>query len=242
MDRRNHIIALAVTLAVGAIVACRPSPSPSPLFSTSTPEPTVVDRGLAFGTPCKPPCWEELVPGVSKEDDVWHALRRLQHGSGQYPAFDCSWRGCSFAYVPYGYESSVFLDIEDKTLRHISGGVNFSFDAQQLIDLLGEPTATLPVVDPGKNCTCENDGKGPGKQMEVPVYLLYPDKGASFMLLPPVWQAGCICPHARVSRFDYFPPMSMREFLDYMVSRYMAAFNGVQEADLKKWHGFGPGY
>ncbi len=78
--------------------------------------------------------------------------------------------------------------------------------------------------------------------MEFPIYLLYPDKGASFMLLPPVWQTGCVCPHARVSSFDYFPPMTMREFVDYMVSRNVAVFKGVQETDLKKWRGFGPGY
>jgi hypothetical protein len=51
-----------------------------------TPVPTVVDRGLSYGDPCDPPCWERITPGVSSADSVVGIFDKLT-GEGRLESY-----------------------------------------------------------------------------------------------------------------------------------------------------------
>lgn len=53
--------------------------------STSlTPVPDVADMSLLTGEPCKPPCWQELTPGVSSMQDVLDFVEKSPLIAGNY--------------------------------------------------------------------------------------------------------------------------------------------------------------
>ncbi len=152
-----------------------------------------VNRGLAYGEPCKPPCWEGLIPGTSTEKEVTETLARLQ-ADGQIAWFRCTANKCVTEGVPGASAGSVDLGFQDRVLRSTSGRVYFDFSAQQLIDLIGEPTA---VFQPTKADTSTEGhreayttcGAKLG-QFTIPTELLYPERGACFTLLVDIYSAG----------------------------------------------------
>lgn len=243
MKNRYHPGSLAVAAAILLLSACQSGPgatlagrTPRTPQQINTPPPTVINRGLAYGEPCAPPCWEGLRPGISTRNDVQQTLEQLQD-RGVIPAYSCSRGGCTVTGVPGTFEGYVVVSvIEDGLVSSISGDVGFDFTAQELFDLIGEPTFAYAVT--GAGCTsCEPVGG----VFDIPIHLLYPQLGAWFLLLIGDARAGCVCPDARVIAFEYFPPMTVEEAIDYLANvRYQERV--TQESDLIRWHGFGSGY
>ena len=240
-------LTIAITGVVVGIVSCDamgytsgvptrlPWPSPMPTFPPYTPEPTIVNRGLAEGFPCKPPCWEGLTPGISTEQDVRQTLQQLQD-NGQIPGFNCSQRACQ--------SSTVMIFWDGGIVTSISGGVEFDFTAQQLIDLIGPPVAVYSVAGSGCDmCLPYTEGATHTVSLgDVPAYFFYPRLGAWFGLYVAGAEAGCMCPAMQVVGFEYLPPMTLEQLLDYMIGSTVPALRGVEESDLVEWYGFGPGY
>jgi hypothetical protein len=245
MNRICRMVTLAIVLAILLCGGCRPFWCRSDLQPTpiTTPVPTTVSRGLAYGVPCKPPCWEGLVPGVSTGDDLRRTLQDLR-ANGQIASFNCSARACIAYYLPGVFAGHVSILLEDEVVTLISGDINFDFRVQQLVDSIGEPQMAYSLYAT-KGCTCQGGGDNSGESREGPIELLYLERGASFGLRVPIRQAGCVCPQAKVTMFEYFPPMSLPEYLDFTARVYGEAFPYVlelQESNYVEWHGFGPGY
>ena len=53
-------------------------PTDGPPATTCTPVPTVVELGSAYGIPCKPPCWQGLIPGESTSQEVERGMERMR--------------------------------------------------------------------------------------------------------------------------------------------------------------------
>lgn len=68
-------IGIGLSLLGTSCISGQALPTPWP---TSTPILTVVEPGLAYGQPCKPPCWRGLVPGQSTREDAEQAIQQLQ--------------------------------------------------------------------------------------------------------------------------------------------------------------------
>ena len=237
MNGRRLTAVFVVVAAITLLSACGESSLPRwPTSSPRTPVPTLVNRGLAYGVPCKPPCWEGLLPGVSTEDEVQQTLQHLQE-NGEISAFRCEEGGCMVGGVPGTGDGWVSIWIEDGMAQSIQGDVAFDLSAQQVVNLIGEPRAAY-VVGGGRCSTCQ----ATGGQFDIPIHIFYPDLGAWFLLLTGSMQAGCICPDARVIAFEYFRPMPITETLDYLVSHGATGLQDVPAEDLVKWHGFGSGY
>lgn len=248
MNRTGLLLAimlLAITLVSGC--GAQPKwfpPTPDPDSTPRAPVPTVVDRGLAYGVPCKPPCWEGLVPGVSTESEVRQTLEHLSE-IGQIPEYTCSPRMCGIVGVPGVPEGWMDIHLQEGVVSRIQGDVQFDFDVQRLFDLIGEP-AWVGSNGWSNNCTCEKqDTVEPHWAL---VSLVYPERGAEFTLKVRQSQGGCVCPEMQVTWFEYFAPVSSLEgYLDYLQKEYAPGNttpSGLwfQEGTYVEWHGFGPGY
>jgi hypothetical protein len=231
-------LAVAVMLTM-LLAACASSAAAVPtvvvsdlstLWPTSTPQPTVVDRGLAYGFPCIPPCWEGLIPGVTTRNQTEEILQGLQQ-DGAVLTFGCVESVCAVVIGP-GMEVEVW--IAEGVVHHIKGRVNFSFDAGQLVDLIGEPTAVYPAPRDGVCIPCDQEPNPREGDFYLVTHLLYPDLGARFLLGTGI--PGCVCPNTVVMYFEYFSPMSMGETLEYL--HRSGQLSGVQESDLGEWQGF----
>lgn len=223
MSRRSLILAtmLAAATVIGACGA---------------PEPPFINRGLAYGEPCLPPCWEGLTPGVSTEAEARQTLERL-HESGQLSRAVCSGHRCQIS-------EGVEIWFEDSKVAMIHGAVYFDFELQQLIDLIGEPEAIIayePIGLPA--CRCEVTHAAtptPANVAELRTPIYYPQRGASFGVEIPPADYGCMCPYMRILGFVYLPATSSPRECDEYITRVQGW--GRSDWDYAEWHGFGPGY
>ncbi len=214
-------------------------PMTKPPDSTNTPIPTVVEPGLAYGIPCKPPCWQELTPGESTGQEAEEAMVRLRaSGWADSITGDSLW-GYQIYPSPFTIHGSIYVNVNnDDTVVEIGGTTLFYYPVRTLIEQFGGPEG-LYIVSKGSTGCSSCEGWEPPEPpdmpvMSVPAHLLYPRQGLRFSILIPLSGLGCICPEMKVVGFRYYAPTSMREAL--------AEFDQVTEEDLVEWHGFEGGY
>ena len=232
--------------------------SPRPTFvppPTYTPIPTVVEPGLAYGIPCKPPCWQNLIPGESTSQDVEREMERLRVSEWAYSVVGVVEGGRGDYHVrpsPFTIGGSIHVKIEEDTITRIMGNVLFDYHVGTLVEQLelGGPEGLYIVGGSGGCDSCEEWEPAPADNVPGthgryhPVHLLYPNKGMWFLMLVPLNGWGCICPEMEVVAFCYYDPVSMEEALkdNYLQELCGAQLSGVIEEDLTEWHGFGGGY
>lgn len=215
----------------------------------STPVPTVVEPGLAYGQPCKPPCWRGIIPGETTKQEAAQAIEQVR-SSGWASYIAGGPKGYYIQPLPDTPSGSVSIGFENDVINSISGEVTFYYPIGTLIKQFGNPEATY---SPGRNQgaierSCK-DWEPPDYSaapvQSVPVHILYPQQGLYFFALVPTSGLGLICPEMKVVSFCYYPPLSLPEALnnDYLVNLCgLDGLKGVTEQDLVKWHGYGSGY
>ena len=167
------------------------------------PLPTVIDRGLLYGEPCDPPCWEGITPGHSSEEDVVRVLEQLKT-EGRIERYTkmsdtdylVTW---SFFDMHIALEGK-FVDYMWINYNHLLG---FDYRVKQLIKRLGEPEAyLLPFNLERNNCLCENwDDSRVYAIPSTGGYLLYPSQGVTVFIEIPHHYEGCVCPEMKTSTF-----------------------------------------
>lgn len=182
------------------------------LNSTYTPVPTVVEPGLAYGEPCKPPCWYGMVPGQSTREDAEQAIRLLR--DTQWPEDISGGEPCGYSIEP----GSIRVTMENEVVSAINGQVTFYYPVGTMIEQFGEPEA-LYVVSPSHNTatgSCDEwEPPSPGAHiLRTPIHVLYPTQDLWFMLLVPVNGLGLICPEMRISAYTYYPGQTVEEALN----------------------------
>ncbi len=241
------------TLAVGAIfilMGCGTSMSNAATqIASITPQPTVVDPGLASGQPCKPPCWEGLVPGISTLDDVQQTLERLQD-RGRFKAFGCASDGswCSAAVQSSVRVGHVEIYLENGYVELVDGEIRFDYNVQQLFDLIGEPTwVRCPPHNRDEGCNCDpNHLRTPATSTygafhaENYTFLVY-EEGMAFDVDPHV-DLGCVCPYQKLYNFQYFRPISSPSEYSALLERVYSDIAPISDEDYADWRGFGRGY
>ncbi len=216
---------------------------------TYTPRPTVVDPGLAYGTPCEPPCWWGMVPGQSTHEDADQAKEQIR---------DSGWGHCiggsdlGFGVMPSPWPCDQAPDIlvtcDDDVIDAIRGPIGFYYPVGTLVEKFGSPERLYHEAPGATICSsCEE-----GKRLEPPseivpsssVGLFYPSQGLLFWMLVPDLESGCICPEMKVTAFCYYAPISMQQALtdDCLLKLCSSPRREITENDLIEWHGFGGGY
>lgn len=218
------------------------------LISCSGSSRRVVDPGLAEGTPCKPPCWQGVTPGVSTCEETGQAMQTLQ-GRGWRNAHVSTDSYCYYRVSPSGFGVIVGIRMgQDKVVKSIGGRAEFYHPLEILLEQFGDPEGLVLNRESIRCTSCEEwiPPKPPDKptQFTWEMNLLYPSQGLEFLVIAPQDSAGCICPEMDVYAFCYYPPASMEEILkdDYLANTCSVAFEGLTEEDITEWHGFGGEY
>jgi hypothetical protein len=249
------ILALVMMLAIACVSGNGRLPSQNtsvstptnpPPEGTNTPIPTVVEPGLAYGIPCKAPCWRGLIPGVSTRQDAAEAIEQLRSDGWAHHIVDGSSIGGGYSISPSPFTSHGTIDVifEGDTVAKISGStLLFYHPIGSLIEQFGSPEGLYLVSGGGPCSSCQGWALPDSPVQSVPVHLLYPSQGLWFLALVPYTGLGCLCPEMRVVAFCYYSPRSMKEALsdDYLTTVFVA-LKGVAEEALTEWHGFGGGY
>ncbi len=230
---------IAVVIAVMLLAACKP------VDTTYQPVPTVVEPGLAYGEPCKPPCWRGLTPGQSTRADVAKAIEQLR-ASGWAQSIERGHLGFFVRPSPFTNQGTVGLYVENDVVARIHGNLLFDYSLGELVRQLGEPENLYLVYRGGqpRKASCEEHDFKDAIHSGA-VVILYPSQGMVFLTSVPYEALGLVCPEMEILTFCYYPPLPISEALkeDYLSNLCgLGALEGATEKDLVKWHGFGSGY
>ncbi len=245
MKQQSSIMVFTLILVIFLITSCRGG---SPLSEpTTTPIPTVIEPGLAYGIPCKPPCWQGLIPGQSTRQEAAQAIEQLQAEGWADHIVDGSsaFGGYSISPSPFTSHGTIHVTIENNVVTKIhSTTLLFYYPIESMVDQFGAPEGLYLVHRGSTICSSCEEWEPPTElEMSSPIHLLYPGQGLWFLALVPMSGEGCICPEMEVVSFCYYSPRSLQEALnDEYLTTLFVALKGATEEDLVEWHGFGGGY
>jgi hypothetical protein len=218
-----------------------------PSEPTRTPVPTVVDTGLAYGMPCKPPCWQGLTPGESTRQEASQVLNGLVE-RGQVihvTEGDSYFIVYSEASVPYRVPAVSGL-LEEDTVVRVLGAVEFYYPVETLVESFGAPEGVTPISG-GSSCSSCEELEPPeypqwGTRHNRIVGFLYPTQGLCFIVLAD--SRGCICPWMPATIFCYYAPMTIEDAFagNRLDDLCITPPGDFAQEDLVEWHGFGGGY
>jgi hypothetical protein len=226
--RKN--IKLLVLILVGlTLVACR--------CEMESATDSAIDRGLLYGEPCAPPCWEGITPGVSSKEDVLRILDQLESDGGieSYTVWNFRAEG-RFGTVYIGFD-------DDEHVDGIRLHPWFDYRVKQVIDQFGEPEAyASPSRLEREDCPCQNwDDEIYERAPSGGGYLLYPSQGVTVRIRIAEGYTGCVCSEMETAVLYYYVPRSLADALE---EGRTPAFDWADwsSADLVQWHGYGSGY
>lgn len=191
--------------------------------------------------PCIFACWENIIPGVSTENDVIQTIEQLEQDGvvsqfrqlniGNY-SFDLHpGRRGDIVIAKNGYVKWIVLYID---------GANYS--VSQVVDSLGEPEGYAPIHQPiPANLPCSAEDEIAYTGPTRPGYLMYPSQGISYLIVQLPVINSKICPYTEVQAIFYYSPQSISDALldDHSP---VFGFNQFDEDDIIPWHGYGSGY
>ena len=217
-----------------------------PTWPPYTPLPTVVDTGLAYGAPCKPPCWQGLTPGKTTFPEAKAILEQLRATGPGYEVEIHEDKPQGFIFRPTPHDSPNVLVagwFRFGILDYVTGDVAFDYTIGDVVAQFGPPEGLYLVSRSSTGCvSCDQVPSSVEQPLnETGVRLLYPSQGLYFSAYRPAGGLGCICPHMPVRGFCYNIPRSMQEMLQYS-HKCDYVPDTATEGDLVEWHGFGGGY
>ena len=193
-----------------------------------------VDDSLLTGSPCKPPCWQGLTPGVSTEDQVNEFLRSspFVQRSTIYRARVA--RGAEMAGVSIDWLSTANVQgahavnsfrVQHGVLRDLMVYLDSKATLKQLLDVYGAPAAF-------------SAGRTGVEFTRVDVVLLYPEHGFIAFLALDAYHPS-LHPDSTLSKVWYFETAPLDEFLE--LTREVGFFSGSVGVDsFRDWEGYGP--
>lgn len=191
---------------------------------------------------CAPPCWENITPGESTEEDVTRELDRL-FSEGKIKPHKKSGGVFTAEVIRGGTPLKIVLEDKWVVLIVVEDVMNPKTRVDDVIQQLGEPEAYLGELRLNQeNCPC--DPWDDALYEEAPsLYpnLIYPSKGLVITILVPVDTIGCVCPKTRAGLFYFFSPIALDDALNDPDHLLVQSFDLKRER-IKQWHGYGSGY
>ncbi len=229
------------------------SPSPTGLAVSSlftepnvTPIPTATNPGLAYGTPCKPPCWQGLIPGETTREETVRVLQELRTSGGADEIAD--YFGPPDGTLTVFRHTEILADIyfENGIIESIDGRIQFDYTVRDLIGVVGPPEWIDDWIPgspgPGKCSSCPESDASTKTGPLVQLSLLYPQQGLVFRTIAPASWQGCLCPQMRVYLFCYYVPQTVEDRLQNRQGPCAGHILARTLLDLTKWHEYGGGY
>ena len=176
------------------------------------------------GSPCSPPCWYDIRPGKTSEQELLESLQSIPivdessittHG-GQWKIFD----NIVYFSLPEELESEVYILQNKVSMIDFTGRMDIS--AEEAINRFDEPQKALFLYSRG----------------ETSVILIYPEKGIILRFTVDGVPKE-IKPTSKLNLISYFDPDSYQELLDAGIIAF-SMLNGQETLDkIKPWTGFG---
>lgn len=203
---------------------------------TPVKPPKVIDRGLLYGDPCSPPCWEDIVPGSTAREEVVQKLEQLKE-----EGFISDYNTQMF-YADFPEGGTVRFVFNDDYVDWMEiNRYRLYYKVGQILTDFGEPEGVIlrDKFSEGQPCSQWRDEFAWGRSTDV--YLIYPSQGVSFAVGIPDAFPNTICPQLEAFIFYYYQPRSLSEALAEERSPVFGVLSPTPE-DIISWHGFGPGY
>ncbi len=240
MIKDVRIVASALLCLMLVSGGCNAYPTYSP-----TPWPTLIDRGLFYGEPCAPPCWEGITPGISSEEDVVRRFEQLK-SEGRIIDYELTLWDYQADLSPSPSSSRAHLIFHGGRVDYLIIRYDlqeFDYRVRQVVERFGEPEAYARYSGVEREeCYCKEwDDSRAYTQPSTVGYLLYPSQGLTFYVAVAEGYQGCICPEMRVGTFYYYQPRSLADALGKDPSPVIR-MNKYSQEDIVQWHGYGPGY
>jgi hypothetical protein len=194
-----------------------------------------VDTSLLTGEPCKPPCWQGLVPGLSTEEEVDEFVRTselvdqttlfrrdITRHTGEVVGVAVHWWSrADTAGVPRQFGNS--LRIKGGVVQYMMIWLDCEVTLEELLSRYGEPhkwsTSWVAPDIP-----------------DVDVVLYYPNHGFTASLTLPaddVW----LRPESNLDLVRYYPVVPVEDFLQ--LGPELGYFYAYEEESLREWQGYG---
>jgi len=177
-----------------------------------------LDSGLLTEQPCKAPCWKNLIPGQTTEDEINRFLISLESrdwviGNERNTSFGC--RIINLKYKPDSMKSATFeLAIENGRLVMITS-LPRNVHPIGIISLwFGQPESIESIL-----------GVGPESNSYLPM-VFYPKQGMAFVLNGDDHNPGFIHPFMMMSVIYYYQPGTVS---NYYLAEYSCEM-GQEEA------------
>lgn len=240
-DRSNLLkvtIVIVCCLSLLLLSAC------SPVCEYSVPEYPVgdsaanVDRTLATGEICDPPCWQGIVPGETSVAEALAILNEAPFVVNQsitrdsiygFPDLEAiSWHSTISEWDPHIPRNRVRVSIQKNEVHDILITLEYELTVQELFDRFGEPDRyTITPSHP----TCYG------------VTLIWLDQGLQADLYPSEVKRNksdqqLVTPDQLVWRVTYFPPVST--VMAFLMTVYGQSADDASSilSDYGYWRGF----
>jgi hypothetical protein len=205
--RKKRRILFLILVSVGyTLVGCQPPPPKPTLFDTS---------------PCKAPCWQNVTPGLTSEQDAMLIFDKFAD-KGPYPRFDKIPGYEDIYWFDTSDENSIFVYILDGKISEMDfqGYFDSPITLQHAIELFGEPESVLVEDAP--------------ERYEVRLFNL--TKGIAFGWPGPgISKYGEINPDTEVGMVWFFDPSQSDLFLN---AKYLGSGIGIKK-QFRPWNGYG---
>lgn len=199
----------------------------------------VLDKSLLTNDPCAPPCWNDLVPGESTEEDVRQKLENsswVKRGSVKAmateesngkPSVHITWHGRKHRYTPNR------AILQDDRLVRLEICIDYKLTFEEVVEQFGPPEGIHTRVTIKDNTL-------------YGVWLDYPSQGLTFarwVLNPrgeifPAEERGILLPGFLVTEVNYYVPNSLEGALR---DSFLLPADVVEQRlqDEQAWEGFG---
>ena len=200
-----------------------PSAVPSP---TSTLPPPELDTSLLTDDPCRAPCWHNIIPGVSGEDDVRAQLQSspfIREGTLNYELTEEAGVPIGLFYWQARSEHYNRIILQDEVVLRMEVWIDHDWTLGEVVDKFGSPEYVLTYVDCLEGC------------LHV-VEFYYPVQGLEFESVT-FDREDIISRDLEVTSAIYFASTSLEGMIS-KVHLYPPEMMENWLADIREWEGF----
>jgi hypothetical protein len=191
---------------------------------------TLGERPSIFENPnCKPPCWENITPGITTKDEALATLSKID--IVKQPIFDLrdTARGFSseLRFSLYDEKSSLSGSVlmMDDLVVLIDFGTKLDLTLEEAIERFGAPQSILAF-----------------HSNLMWVTLVDPQKGIAFGYSSagqPDWVYSEIRPEVEIGEVMFFDPEHYQQILDSGILSYYLLSSEETKSRLRPWNGYG---
>lgn len=190
----------------------------------------LVAKGLLFGEPCGPPCWQGLVPGTSTQEDVLEFMTSSYYVGDHYRDEYAGRTVIRWQSTQSGRSNQTWnaFSFKDDVLIVIRTYLDYDFTLEQLLQGYGPPEKFRANWEGGSSVIAD-------------VTLFYPQLGIAPQLeLRPSDAGGYeLRSETKVIRAWYFAPTSLDGLFDLAGAVPFPDKREDAEIVLQDWQGYG---